>query len=82
MGISILSFVEIVYYSTIRILFNWMRERKKKMKIGTEVESEPENAKINYVMFYFNISTIHGMSQIVMKHRSLIERFELFFVSS
>ncbi|KAL7012613.1 hypothetical protein ACKWTF_014955 [Chironomus riparius] len=74
LGISILSFVEIVYYSTIRIVFNWIRDRKKRMIIRDVNAIELQDTKMSYVMFYFNISTVHGMSQIVMEHRSLIER--------
>ena len=74
LGVSILSFVEIIYYSTIKMIFNWMRDRKKRMKIGFEDAIVTEETKKNYVMYYFSISTVHGMSQIVKNHRRLIER--------
>lgn len=78
LGVSILSFVEIAYYSSIRILFNWIR-RRRVVKVATENMVLTENKKMNYLSFFFKISTIHGMGQIVMQHRSFVERFEIIF---
>jgi uncharacterized membrane protein len=68
LGFSILSFIEIIYYFTIRICFEKLRQRK--VHPADTVKESPSN----YIVNYFNSSSIHGMNQVVFKHRHSIEK--------
>lgn len=77
LGISIMSFVEVFYYFTIRLLFAYVRDKRKNRKVRGELIEvlDKTKSKLSYVKFYFSISTVHGMIQIIMDHRNFIERY-------
>lgn len=77
LGISIMSFVEVFYYFTIRLLFAYVRNKRKNKKVRGELIEvlDKTKSKLSYVKFYFSISTVHGMIQIIMDHRNFIERY-------
>jgi hypothetical protein len=76
LGISIMSFIEVFYYFTIRLLFAYVRDKRKFRKVQDLTKVlDTTKSKLSYVKFYFSISTVHGMIQIIMDHRHFIERF-------
>ncbi|KAG5668268.1 hypothetical protein PVAND_016215 [Polypedilum vanderplanki] len=75
LGFSILSFVEIFYYFTIRIAFEFIRSKKKVSNMAITENSRKEN-ELN---FYLANSSIHGMNQIGMQNRNILEKI-LWFV--
>jgi Amiloride-sensitive sodium channel len=68
LGFSVLSFIEIIYYFTIRICFEKYRLRR----VGVLGQSDISGS--NLIKDYLSSSSIHGMNQIVLKRRHLIER--------
>lgn len=83
LGISVTSFVEIFYYFTIRLAFGWLRGTPDTNKVEStssddkDIISSPEGknvSKLSYLTYYFSISTVHGMNQIVMDYRHFVER--------
>jgi hypothetical protein len=85
LGISITSFVEIFYYFTMRLVFGWFASKGYGNKVepksneseeAIEVVEQPEvkKSRLNYLKYYFSISTVHGMNQIVMEYRHFGER--------
>jgi Amiloride-sensitive sodium channel len=68
LGFSVLSFIEIIYYLTIRICFEKYRLRRVGVQGLTEV------SRSNYVQDYFASSSIHGMNHVIFKRRHFIER--------
>ena len=76
LGLSIMSFVEVFYYFTIRLLFAFVREKRKDRKVRGEFSKvlDETKSRLSYLKFYFNISTVHGMIQIIMDNRNFIER--------
>lgn len=79
LGISIMSFMEVFYYFTFRLLFSWLRERRKHRKVRGDVLNvfEKAKSKMEYVTYYSKISSIHGIGQIIMDNRNFIERYDL-----
>lgn len=77
LGISIMSFVEVFYYFTIRLVFAYVRDKRKDKKVRGEFSKslDTTKTKLSYVKFYFGISTVHGMIQIIMDSRNFFERY-------
>jgi Amiloride-sensitive sodium channel len=76
LGFSALSFVEIIYYFTIRICF----EKYKLIKIGVGHSIVPERS--NLFRDYLSSSSIHGLKQMNIKGRHAIERLIWFTIFS
>jgi Amiloride-sensitive sodium channel len=68
LGFSVLSFIEIIYYFTIRICFEKYRLRR----VGVLGHSDISGS--NLIKDYLSSSSIHGMNQVAFKRRHLIER--------
>jgi hypothetical protein len=66
LGFSILSFVEIIFYYTINLIFNVWRRRKENLN----------EKKENYLQTYLKNSSVHGMNQIYgLELRHFVEKF-------
>jgi hypothetical protein len=79
LGFSVLSFVEIFYYFSVRVFFDF----KQMKKIQNENQNSEFKSKSKLNLFCFNFfenSSIHGMNQIVMEKRFSIERFLWFLL--
>lgn len=77
LGISITSFIEAFYYFTFRLIFGWVVNNGYGNKIKpneVEVIDERRKSRVSYLVYYFSISTVHGMNQIVMDKRHYVER--------
>jgi ABC-type Fe3+-siderophore transport system permease subunit len=77
LGFSVLSFFEILYYFSIRIVLSF----KQNQKVESEVRVIDHKSSIIYQFCFdfFENSSIHGMNQIIMRKRFPIERI-LWFV--
>jgi hypothetical protein len=71
LGFSALSAVEFLYYLTLRLICM----RRQRRRTATDFAKE-EIQKKNLLVEYLEYSTIHGFSQIGMKKRHFIERFD------
>jgi len=83
LGISITSFVEIFYYFTMRLIFGWLIRNGYGNKVEPKLDCvadenvdkiETNESKLKHIKYYFSISTVHGMNQIVMDYRHYVER--------
>jgi Amiloride-sensitive sodium channel len=77
-GVSIISFLEIVYFCTVRLYFNMRREAINGRQ-QLEVMEDPQTVRINIrlrslVAEYFNKTTIQGISQVFNSKSSPVER--------
>ncbi|KAG5667493.1 hypothetical protein PVAND_015473 [Polypedilum vanderplanki] len=72
LGFSILSFVEICYYFSLKVFCAFIRIKRRNRKVSNFQNDEKSSE--NELKFYLENSTIHGMNQIGMKNRSKIER--------
>jgi hypothetical protein len=72
LGFSALSFVELLYYFSLKIIF----DQKRKTKVQT-LSGTPEQPKKNYLAVFLDNSSVHGCNQIGMTNRHRVERFEV-----
>ncbi|CAO1403765.1 unnamed protein product [Diamesa tonsa] len=91
-GISVLSFIELIYYFTIRVVGDWKRSKVVPIANIESLQSFPKQAENKimktlktYTLKYFKGTSIHGFNYSVDSTRSLFERFfwtAVIFVSS
>jgi Amiloride-sensitive sodium channel len=68
LGFSVVSFIEIIYYFTIRLFFEKLRLRR------VEVLGHRGISESNLFKQYLTSSSIHGMNQMTHKRRHVFER--------
>jgi hypothetical protein len=71
LGFSALSAVELLYYFTLRLIFKRLRRNRVE-----DLSTDHDEQKKNYLVEFFENSSVHGCNQVVMKDRSWFERFE------
>jgi Amiloride-sensitive sodium channel len=75
LGFSVLSFVEILYYFSVRVVCFRLTKRKVSSSGKMDGKKSKADKSRKFLLSFYQNSSIHGLNQMSLSHRHVCERF-------